>query len=74
MISVSLHLMTCLFLGNVTQPRVLLNSTTGVSILSLTNVNISKAGVYMCSSKNSISNDLEVQVRRESTVSYLPLL
>ncbi|XP_012233250.2 protogenin-like [Linepithema humile] len=46
---------------NVTQPRILFNSTTGIGILSLTNVNISNAGVYMCSSKNSITNDLEVQ-------------
>jgi len=51
-----------LFADNVTKPRILLNSTTGISILSLTNVNISYAGVYLCSSKNSITNDLQVQV------------
>ncbi|EFN87203.1 Protogenin [Harpegnathos saltator] len=49
------------YIDNVTQPRILLNSTTGIGVLSLTNVNISNAGVYLCSSKNSITNDLEVQ-------------
>lgn len=51
-----------LLVDNVTKPRILLNSTTGISVLSLTNVNVSNAGVYQCSSKNSITNDLEVQV------------
>lgn len=51
-----------LFSDNVTQPRILLNSTTGIGMLSLINVNVSNAGVYLCSSKNSITNDLEVQV------------
>ncbi|XP_071629557.1 protogenin [Temnothorax longispinosus] len=49
------------YIDNITKPRILLNSTTGISILSLTNVNVSNAGVYLCSSKNSITNDLEVQ-------------
>ncbi|KAG5334508.1 PRTG protein, partial [Acromyrmex charruanus] len=49
------------YIDNVTKPRILLNSTTGISILSLINVNISNAGVYLCSSKNSITNDLQVQ-------------
>ncbi|XP_032682628.1 protogenin-like isoform X1 [Odontomachus brunneus] len=49
------------YIDNVTQPRILLNSTTGIGILSLRNVNASNAGVYLCSSKNSITNDLEVQ-------------
>ncbi|CAL1676693.1 unnamed protein product [Lasius platythorax] len=49
------------YIDNVTQPRILLNSTIGIAILSLTNVNVSNAGVYSCSSKNVITNDLEVQ-------------
>lgn len=56
------YIRSYLFVDNVTKPRILLNSTTGISILSLTNVNISNAGVYLCSSKNSITNDLQVQV------------
>lgn len=51
-----------MFVDNVTKPRILLNSTTGISILSLTKVNVSNAGFYLCSSKSSITNDLEVQV------------
>ncbi|XP_011633791.1 protogenin-like [Pogonomyrmex barbatus] len=49
------------YIDNVTKPRILLNSTTGISKLSLRSVNVSDAGVYMCSSQNSITNDLEVQ-------------
>ncbi|XP_070525899.1 protogenin isoform X2 [Cardiocondyla obscurior] len=49
------------FIGNVTKPRIFFNSTTGVSILPLRNVNVSDAGIYQCSLKNSITNDLEVQ-------------
>ncbi|XP_025993555.2 protogenin isoform X2 [Solenopsis invicta] len=49
------------YTDNVTKSRILLNSTTGISVLSLTKVNVSNAGVYQCSSKSSITNDLEVQ-------------
>ncbi|KAK2586091.1 hypothetical protein KPH14_008375 [Odynerus spinipes] len=47
--------------SNVQQPRILVNSTTGIGILELKNVSISDAGIYHCSSKNSITNDLEIQ-------------
>jgi hypothetical protein len=49
------------FSDNITQPRILLNST-GIGILSLKNVNISNAGVYLCSTKNSVTREFEVQV------------
>ncbi|XP_047345010.1 protogenin-like isoform X4 [Vespa velutina] len=47
--------------SNVPQPRILVNSTTGIAILELKNVSISDAGIYLCSSRNSITNDLEIQ-------------
>ncbi|XP_046817800.1 protogenin-like isoform X3 [Vespa crabro] len=47
--------------SNVPQPRILVNSTTGIAILQLKNVSISDAGIYLCSSRNSITNDLEIQ-------------
>ncbi|XP_015176412.1 PREDICTED: protogenin isoform X3 [Polistes dominula] len=47
--------------SNVPQPRILVNSTTGIAILELRNVSIFDAGIYTCSSKNSITNDLEIQ-------------
>ncbi|XP_014611441.1 PREDICTED: protogenin-like [Polistes canadensis] len=46
--------------SNVPQPRILVNSTTGIAILELRNVSIFDAGIYVCSSKNS-TNDLEIQ-------------
>ncbi|KAM0737223.1 Protogenin [Formica fusca] len=49
------------YIDNVTQPRILFNSTNGIAILPLTNVNVSNAGIYSCSSKNIITNDLEIQ-------------
>ncbi|XP_036143193.1 protogenin isoform X2 [Monomorium pharaonis] len=49
------------YIDNVTKPRILLNSTTGISLLSLTKVNVSNAGIYLCSSMNPITNDSEVQ-------------
>ncbi|KAI4495477.1 hypothetical protein M0802_008691 [Mischocyttarus mexicanus] len=47
--------------SNVPQPRTLVNSITGIAILELRNVSISDAGIYVCSSKNLITNDLEIQ-------------
>ncbi|XP_029047442.1 protogenin-like [Osmia bicornis bicornis] len=47
--------------NNVTQPRILLNSSIGISILSLINVSASDAGVYICSTKNFVTNNSEVQ-------------
>ncbi|XP_076629376.1 protogenin B isoform X1 [Colletes latitarsis] len=46
---------------NVAQPRILLNSSIGISILSLINVSVSDAGVYLCSTKNFVTNSLEIQ-------------
>uniref|UniRef100_V9IMH1 Protogenin n=1 Tax=Apis cerana TaxID=7461 RepID=V9IMH1_APICE len=46
---------------NVAQPRILLNSSIGISILSLVNVSVSDAGVYICSVKNFITNNVEIQ-------------
>ncbi|KAG6802324.1 protogenin-like isoform X1 [Apis mellifera caucasica] len=46
---------------NVAQPRILLNSSIGISILSLVNVSASDAGVYICSVKNFITNNVEIQ-------------
>ncbi|XP_063995448.1 immunoglobulin superfamily DCC subclass member 4-like [Diachasmimorpha longicaudata] len=43
------------------QNRILLNSTTGISVLTLKNVSIYDAGTYLCSTKNAVSNGLEVQ-------------
>ncbi|RLU22847.1 hypothetical protein DMN91_005125 [Ooceraea biroi] len=48
------------YIDNVTQPRILLNST-GIGILSLRNVSISNAGIYLCSAKNSVTHEFEVQ-------------
>ncbi|XP_076239545.1 protogenin B isoform X2 [Calliopsis andreniformis] len=45
----------------VAQPRILLNSSTGISILSLINVNVSDTGIYLCSAKNFLTNNLETQ-------------
>lgn len=47
---------------NVAQPRILLNSSIGISILSLVNVSASDAGVYVCSVKNFVTNNVEIQV------------
>lgn len=59
----SVYSVLCLFLDNITQPLILLNSTTGISVLSLKSANnISNTGVYTCSSKNLITNDIKVQV------------
>ncbi|KAG7213439.1 hypothetical protein KM043_002717 [Ampulex compressa] len=46
---------------NLEEPRILLNSSTGISILSLKNVTISNAGIYLCSTKNYVTNDMEIQ-------------
>ncbi|XP_015114017.1 protogenin B [Diachasma alloeum] len=43
------------------QNRILLNSTNGISVLALKNVSTSDAGTYLCSTKNAVSNGLEVQ-------------
>ncbi|XP_017758579.1 PREDICTED: protogenin-like [Eufriesea mexicana] len=43
------------------QPRILLNSSIGISILSLVNVSASDAGVYVCSIKNFVTNNVEIQ-------------
>ena len=45
----------------VAQPRILLNSSVGISILSLINVSVSDTGVYKCSTKNSLPNNSEIQ-------------
>ncbi|XP_015430760.1 PREDICTED: protogenin-like [Dufourea novaeangliae] len=45
----------------VAQPRILFNSSTGISILSLINVSVSDAGVYLCSLKNIVTNNSEIQ-------------
>lgn len=52
------------FLGNhnVAQPRILLNSSIGITILSLVNVSASDAGVYVCSVKNFVTNNVKIQV------------
>lgn len=63
---------SCLFSDNVTQPRILLNSTAGIGVLSLRNVSISNAGVYLCSAKNSLTNELKVQVRDDLSVMVTP--
>ncbi|XP_012138183.2 protogenin isoform X1 [Megachile rotundata] len=47
--------------NNVTQPRILLNSSIGISVLSLTNVSVSDAGVYVCSAKYFVTNNSDVQ-------------
>ncbi|XP_066594612.1 protogenin-like isoform X2 [Prorops nasuta] len=47
--------------NNSTQPRIILNSTTGIVVLSLKNVTTSSAGIYICSMKNVITKSLEVQ-------------
>lgn len=60
-----------MFSDNVTQPRILLNSTIGIAILSLTNVNVSNAGIYLCSSKNVITNELEIQVGMINLMNYI---
>lgn len=54
---------------NVAQPRILPNSSIGINILSLANVSVSDAGVYLCSTKTVDTNNLEIQVRRGS---YIP--
>ncbi|XP_017885613.1 protogenin-like [Ceratina calcarata] len=46
---------------NVAQPRILLNSTIGISVLQLVNVSATDAGVYICSVKNLITNNVEIQ-------------
>nr|XP_033336778.1 protogenin B-like [Megalopta genalis] len=46
---------------NVAQPRILLNSSIGISILSLVNVSVSDAGIYLCSTKTIVTNNLEIQ-------------
>jgi len=66
-----INLIVFMFSANVTQPRILFNSTIGIAILSLTNVNVSNAGVYLCSSKNFITNDLEVQVGMIELMKYI---
>ncbi|XP_017797169.1 PREDICTED: protogenin-like [Habropoda laboriosa] len=45
----------------VAQPRILLNSSIGISILSLVNVSAFDAGVYICSTKNLITSNSEIQ-------------
>lgn len=60
-----------MFSDNVTQPRILFNSTNGIAILPLTNVNVSNAGIYSCSSKNIITNDLEIQVGMINLMKYI---
>ncbi|XP_033200590.2 protogenin isoform X2 [Bombus vancouverensis nearcticus] len=46
---------------NVAQPRISLNSSIGITILSLVNVSASDAGVYVCSVKNSVTNNVKIQ-------------
>ncbi|XP_033362311.1 protogenin-like isoform X3 [Bombus vosnesenskii] len=46
---------------NVAQPHILLNSSIGITILSLVNVSASDAGVYVCSIKNSVTNNVKIQ-------------
>ncbi|XP_012283822.1 protogenin B isoform X2 [Orussus abietinus] len=46
---------------NLGQPRVLLNSTNGIGVLTLRNVSVHDAGVYLCSTKNSPNADPEIQ-------------
>ncbi|XP_033336778.2 protogenin B isoform X1 [Megalopta genalis] len=46
---------------NVAQPRILLNSSIGISILSLVNVSVPDAGIYLCSTKTIVTNNLEIQ-------------
>ncbi|XP_076296458.1 protogenin B-like isoform X3 [Lasioglossum baleicum] len=46
---------------NVAQPRILPNSNIGINILSLVNVSVSDAGVYLCSTKTVDTNNLEIQ-------------
>ncbi|XP_011311706.1 protogenin B isoform X1 [Fopius arisanus] len=46
---------------NTVQNRILLNSTTGISVLALQNVSISDAGTYLCSTKNPLSSHLNIQ-------------
>ncbi|XP_034940784.1 protogenin-like [Chelonus insularis] len=43
------------------QPRILLNSTTGISILTLKNVSIFQAGIYLCSTENAVNGAMEIQ-------------
>ncbi|CAL7934192.1 unnamed protein product [Xylocopa violacea] len=54
-------LYTHIYNHNVAQPRILLNSSIGINILSLVNVSASDAGIYICSVKNFITNNVEIQ-------------
>ncbi|XP_057326352.1 protogenin-like isoform X2 [Microplitis mediator] len=47
--------------ANSAQPRILLNSTTGISILELKNVSIFHAGTYLCSVENVVTGAMEIQ-------------
>lgn len=47
--------------ANVEQSRILLNSTRGISVLTLKNVSIYDAGTYLCSTENAVSG-MEIQV------------
>ncbi|KAK0174616.1 hypothetical protein PV327_010374 [Microctonus hyperodae] len=46
--------------ANVEQSRILLNSTRGISVLTLKNVSIYDAGTYLCSTENPVSG-MEIQ-------------
>ena len=46
---------------NKTRPVFLLNSTTGISVLTLENVGPSDSGFYICSARNSYNGNMEYQ-------------
>ncbi|XP_024942051.1 protogenin isoform X2 [Cephus cinctus] len=46
---------------NFEQPRVLLNLTGGIGILSLKSVGVADAGIYLCAAKNSVNDAPQIQ-------------